>query len=84
MAGTDVAKRRKAFRGDTGWNDVTPHGNSDRLRGCGKCLGGDSLSPRQSLAQPSLDLTKGVNESKTTAQAQGNENCLEGQVIGHD
>ena len=66
MAGTDVAKRRKAFRGDTGWNDVTPHGNSDRLRGCGKCLGGDSLSPRQSLAQPSLDPTKGVAMFRVT------------------
>lgn len=31
-----------------------------RLRECGKRLGGDSLSPRQSLAQPSLALTKNV------------------------
>ena len=31
-----------------------------RLRGCGKRLGGDSISPRQSLAQPSLAPTKHV------------------------
>lgn len=66
MAGVYVATRRKAFRGDTGGNDVTPHETQLRLRGCGKSLGGDSISPRQSLAQPSLAPTKDVNMFEVT------------------
>lgn len=61
MAGVDVAKRRKAFRGGTSWNDATPHGTQLRLRECGKRLGGDKLSPRQNYVQPSLAPTKNVN-----------------------
>lgn len=37
-----------------------------RLRGCGKSLGGDSISPRQSLAQPSLAPTKDVDMFEIT------------------
>jgi hypothetical protein len=37
-----------------------------RLRGCGKRLGGDSISPRQSLAQPSLAPTKDVDMFRVT------------------
>jgi len=64
MTELDVAKRRKAFRVDTSWIDVNPHG----ILSCGsedvdKRLGGDSLSPRQSHAQPSLALTKDVKMS---------------------
>ena len=56
MAGVDVAKRRKAFSGDTGWTDVTPHGTLS----CGsgdvvKRLGGEKSSPLGRLlpAEPS-------------------------------
>jgi hypothetical protein len=67
MAELDVAKRRKAFRGDTSWIDVTPHGILSYGSGnVDKRLGGDSLSPRQSHAQPNLAPTKNVNIGRYT------------------
>lgn len=62
MAELDVAKRRKAFRDDTSWIDVIPHGILSYGSGnVDKRLGGDSLSPRQSHVQPNLAPTKNVN-----------------------
>jgi hypothetical protein len=67
MAELDVAKRRKAFRDDTSWIDVTPHGILSYGSGnVDKRLGGDSLSPRQSHVQPNLAPTKNVNISEIT------------------
>jgi hypothetical protein len=61
MTELDVAKRRKAFRVDTSWIDVSPHGILSYGSGdVDKRLGGDNLSPRQSHVQPSLVLTKDV------------------------
>jgi 5-methylcytosine-specific restriction endonuclease McrA len=62
MAELDVAKRRKAFRDNTSWIVVIPHGRLSHGSGnVDKRLGGDSISPRQSHVQPSLAPTKNVN-----------------------